>query len=295
MKGFLKSCIIFAIFATICCFLLLLGKVARYSDFTVAERIDPNQPYLFIGDSHIGCTFLEEPQYRNRVLWGYSMPTQFTLMRLKHLEEVGALGSVRYLITEIGLQTIGQQSCTRLPFLWYRMLPLSWRYPNDLPLSFLDKFWYTIKNYDDKISLYEVVSSNNVSILDQPEESRKAEFEEVASRHFGWIVDEKRLCQGWEESLKVAITGIKEICDRHGIKVLFITAPLTKYYRDAIPTNVKRRLEELTDYIQSQGIKYMDLSDQMEDNAFMDCFHLRLDGERQFTKWFYAHVIPELQ
>ncbi len=292
MKRFLKYITIFGlglilpIIATFCIRLML-----RQSQVAESRHIEPWQKILFIGDSHIGCTFIEAPVYSNRVVWASSMPQQFTLMRLLDMERLGALRDVETFVLEIGLQSLGEQDCERMKELWWRMFPISWRYPELIPLSTFDKLSYAVVNSSMAMPVIEKMSTNDVSILTRTQKKRDSDFARLSDFHFDWIGRPEQMCIGWEESLHNAIAGIIDVCRRNNIKLLFLTAPVVSYYRAAIPKKVEQKLQEFIKQIKDAGIEYYDLRAWGTDDDFRDCFHFRLSGAQKFTDWFYKEIL----
>ena len=122
---------------------------------------------------------------------------------------------------------------------------------------------------------------------------KSAKFQLTAEIHFNWINKPNEMCRGWEGSLSCAIDEICEICKRNQIQLVFITAPLTSYYVEAIPKDVNAKLGIFTEQIKRNGVPYYDLRDWGEDDDFRDCFHFRLCGAKKFTEWFYKEIIPK--
>lgn len=292
MKRFLKYITIFGlglilpIIVTFCIRLML-----RQSQVAESRHIEPWQKILFMGDSHIGCTFIEAPKYCNRVVWASSMPQQFTLMRLLDMERLGALRDVETLVLEIGLQSLGEQDRERMKGLWWRLFPISWRYPELIPLSTFDRLSYAAANSSMAMPVIEKMSTNDVSILTRTQKVRDSDFARLSDFHFDWIGRPEQMCVGWEESLHNAIAGIIDVCRRNNIKLLFLTAPVVSYYRAAIPEKVEQKLQEFIKQIKDAGIEYYDLRDWGEDDDFRDCFHFRLSGAQKFTDWFYKEIL----
>ena len=292
MKRFLKYITIFGlglilpIIVTFCIRLML-----RQSQVAESRHIEPWQKILFIGDSHIGCTFIEAPVYSNRVVWASSMPQQFTLMRLLDMERLDALRNVETLVLEIGLQSLGEQDRERMKELWWRLFPISWRYPELIPLSTFDKLSYAVANIGKAMPVIEKMSTNDVSILTRKQKERDSDFARLSDFHFDWIGRSEQMCIGWEESLHSAIAGIIDVCRRNNIKLLFLTAPVVSYYRAAIPEKAEQKLQEFIKQIKDAGIEYYDLRAWGEDDDFRDCFHFRLSGAQKFTDWFYKEIL----
>lgn len=288
--------------AQVCLFLSLvvamsLGVVAvrvasHAEEVEATMKLEPWQKILFIGDSHIGCTFIQSQQYENCVLWESSMPQQFTLMRLREMEKRGALNGVELLVLDIGLQSIGQQRVKRMKEFWWRMIPISIYHPDVLPLSTWDRIDQVVKKPNGRIHVREDMPTADVSVLKRTREAQEADFQETTETHFEWINRSDEMCCDWSDSLRRAIDEISVICRRNDIPLVFITAPLTSYYVEAIPKDVNEKLREFTDQIAHKGIPYYDLRDWGEDDDFRDCFHFRYSGAMKFTEWFYREIVP---
>ena len=261
-------------------------------DVERSMRFAPTQKVLFMGDSHVGCTFIEGERYENCVLWESSMPQQFTLMRLREMEKRGALKNIELLVLDIGQQSIGQQRKERMKELWWRMIPLSIRHYDLLPLSLWDRLEQYAKNPNGLIRIRHAAPDADVSVLTRTPEERESNLRQIAAKHFNWINAPDEMCQGWERSLKSALDEICELCARNQVPLVFISAPLTSYYVNAIPRKAKEKLAELTDLIQDRRVPYYDLREWGEDDLFRDCFHFRLKGARKFTEWFYEEIVP---
>ena len=257
--------------------------------------VEPWQRVLFIGDSHIGCTFVEDPKYENRIIWEASMPQQFTTMRLREMEKRGSLKGVEVLVLDFGLQSIGQQRRERMKEFWWRMLPISYKHCDLLPLSWCDFLSQFVSPPSCRIHIIEDMPTANISILSRSRDEKEEEFEKTAEMHFRWTDHPELMCTRWEESLKAAVCEIQDICKRNNIKLLFFTAPLTSYYNDSIPQRVEEKLQEFVGFIKELGVPYYDLRRWGRDDDFRDCFHFRLDGAIKFTEWFYREVIDSIR
>lgn len=293
MRRFLVQVCLFLFLLVASSLGVLTVRFANYAEeVETTMKLEPWQKILFIGDSHIGCTFIQNQQYENCVLWESSMPQQFTLMRLREMEKRGALNGVELIVLDIGLQSIGQQRVKRMKEFWWRMLPISIRHSDVLPLSIWDKIDQFVKKPNGRIHVRESMPTADVSVLTRTRESREADFQKTAETHFEWINRPTEMCCGWNDSLKCAIDEISLICKRNDIPLVFITAPLTSYYVEAIPKEVNEKLREYTDQIAHNGIPYYDLRNWGEDDDFRDCFHFRYSGAMKFTEWFYKEIIP---
>ena len=265
--------------------------LSHWSEVVASQHLEPWQYILFIGDSHIGCTFVENREYENRIVWEPSMPQQFTLMRLLDMERDGGFGNVETVVLDIGLQSLGQQRTERMKEFWWRMLPISWRHQSLLPLGVWDRFEYAIGHLAGRMSVMSPMPTNNVSIVTRTKEERAREFAETSKCHFAWTGTPEQMCEDWELSLHESIDGIIRVCRRNDLRLVFFTAPLTSYYRASIPAIAESKFQKFVSQIRDSGIEYHDLRKWGEDRYFCDSFHFTHDGARRFTRWFYSEIL----
>jgi len=295
MNRFLRCASLYSLALLALLILYVVFRVMSYADQVAQSHyLEPWQKYLFLGDSHIGCTFVEEKRYCNKIIWEPSMPQQFTLMRLLDMERDGTLKNAKVVILDIGLQSIGVQRTERMKEFWWRMIPITWRYADLLPINTWDKLTYVAGHLNGRIHIVEEMPTNNVSILTRTQKERDEEFAINAETHFHWINVPEEMCAKWDKSLEEAIIGIVNVCKRNEIRLIFFTAPLTSYYRAAIPADAENKLQEFTNQIKNFGVEYYDLRDWGEDFEFRDCFHFTYDGAKRFTDRFYKEIVkPE--
>lgn len=294
MKRFLRTVLCFGSLVTLLVLGVLVWRIgAQQSALRKSLAIQPGQSVLFIGDSHIGCTFVEAPRFHNRVLWASSLPQQFTLMRLLDMERLGTLGPVKTLVLDIGLQSFGQQKRERLNQLTCRSLGFAWRHLDRLPLEPKEFLPYLVTHLAAPMHLVEPPPTQTTSILDQPQERRDKEFQETSNFHFKWISTPEVMAPNWQTSLKEALVEIQRLCARHNIRLVCFSAPLTSYYRQATPPELEVLLLQFTDFIRAQGIPYYDLRTWCEDRDFFDSFHLTRPAAERFTERFYREILQE--
>ena len=290
-KFLLRSLLFGAGLAVLIAVFVSLRVMCHWSEVVASRHLEPWQRILFIGDSHIGCTFVEDREYANRIVWASAMPQQFTLMRLQDMERDGGFGNVDTVVLDIGLQSLGQQRTECMKEFWWRMLPISWRHQSLLPLGVWDRFEYALGHYDGRMAVMSPMPTNNVSILTRTAEERAREFTETSELHFAWSGTPDLMCDGWETSLHEAIDGIIRVCRRNNLRLVFFTAPLTSYYRAAIPMAVESKFQEFVSQIRDYGVEYHDLRTWDDDGDFCDSFHFTHDGAKRFTKWFYSEIL----
>lgn len=290
MKKFLINFFLFSAAVVVTVVAIVAVRIALWQHAVMeSEQMRPEQEILFMGDSHIGCTFVEEPVYSNRVIWCASLPHQFTLMRLKNMERDGMLRHVKTLVIEFGLQSIGQQREERMKSFLLRMLPICWRYQELIPLGFWQKAWHVATHLSADYDIIAEMPTANIPLSQQPEELREIDWQETSKVHFGWI--HGKMCKGWERSEVESIFAIKNLCDANRIGLIVLTAPLTKRYIRNIPHEVESTMKKIVGQFQERGICYYDLRSWGNDDDFRDCFHFTVDGAKRFTDFWYGHIL----
>lgn len=251
---------------------------------------EPWQKILFVGDSHIGCTFIENRQYCNRTVWAAALPHQFALIWLLDMERLGTLAGVNTVVIDIGNQSFAEQEKSLMMTIWQRQIPISWRYSRMVPLGLFDKISGVVR-CSEKIAIMEgKISTNDIPITSRTINERDADFAHNAY-HFGWSIRPEKMCAGWNRSLSEAIDEIIAVCKRNNVRLVFFTAPLTTYYRAAMLPSEKQILRRYTDRIASSGVEYYDLSEWCADNEFRDCHHLTYSGAKRFTERFFKEIL----
>ena len=239
-----------------------------------------------IGSSQIGCSFEENPRYKNKLVWRPSIPVQFTLMWVLELCRQGRLGSVKTIVTDLNYATMGVQKGENLARYWYEMLPVSWRYPELLPLSAwvlpLSPLKYPTRSF-------EVVSSGHVdpgiALPARSDEWKAKRWRECQENHV-LPPPECSMCFGWRQSVLASFMRLNEICRQRGIQFVVVRPPLSQYYRDHMDMNTQSELEGLVAELKASGITVDDCSEVLPDDFFMDLIHLSSGGAKKFTAHF---------
>lgn len=290
MRKFLGRCALFAVgLAALTGLVLVLRVVGWESARRDSMSLRRDQKVLMIGDSHIGCSFVEERKYGNKVIWESAAAQQYTWMRLQDMERSGILKNVDTVVLDLGLQSFGQQTVACMEEHWWRMIPITWRYPDALPMSYAHRFLYLLNNLSGRIHIIEALPTNNVSVLDRALSAEK--LAQDARDHMRWVDAPERMCSGWEQSIRRAIGGIVDVCRRNHIRLVFFSSPLPSFYRKEITDKAESVLSSFTQYVLSQGVEYYDLRNWSEDRCFMDCHHLTHDGAAKFTERFFKEIL----
>lgn len=303
MKKFVLLVVIFAALAVL---LVMTISCIRYSMLeSYAQKkfhAEEWQRILVLGDSHAECGFVEDRDFQIKMLTYHSTPLNVSLMRLKELERRGGLENIKACVVNFwyananGHITVKAQQES----VW-RMMPYSLRYRKFIPLRDKDLYGYLIKQIvGHPENLPPVVtdsSKRKECILFQNRDSdwRNDNVNKAITRHYGWKNKStgKIICDP-DEYYNTVIGEMKEICDKHEIKLIFYSAPLTKEYNDKVPQWAKQNLKERAEWLEGMGIAYYDYINRGTTDMFADADHLCLAGARKFTRMFYEEVLVGL-
>ena len=303
MKKFILSVTVFcpsaiALVAVIVC--LRYAKLESY-----AQRMfhtEEWQKILVLGDSHAECGFVEDRDFHCKMLTYHSTPLNVSQMRLKELERRGGLGNIKVCVVNFwyanasGHITVrGQQESV------WRMMPFSLMYRKLIPLNGLDLYGYLMKEIvGHPGNLPPVVTESSkrkesILFLNRDLGWRIDNVDKAIARHYGWKnkYEGKSVCEA-DEYFNRIVGEMKDVCDKHGIKLIFFSAPLTKEYNDKVPEWAKQNLRDRVEWLKGIGISYYDYITRGTPDMFADADHLSLAGARLFTKIFYEEVLSGL-
>lgn len=294
MKRFLLSVLLFASLVGLCLAAVFAWRVGKQQGaLRKSLAVRPDQSILFIGDSHIGCSFVEEPRFHNRIVWASSLPQSFTLMRLLDMERLGTLSPVRTLVLELGVQNFGQHDSELLKVHTLRSLGFAWRHLDKVPLAPMELYPFLITHLSGRMFIVDKPPTHTKSLLDQPEALRQKDLRATLDRAFKWHQHPETLAPNWQSALKETFAEIQALCARHNIRVVCFTAPVSSFYREATPPESTALLQHFADFLRARGIPYYDLSAWCEDRDFYDCTHLSLPAAARFTERFYREILQE--
>ena len=237
--------------------------------------------YVFIGNSHVGSSFVEAPCYDNRVIYLNSSSLLAFLWRLAELERRGSLKHVKAVV--FNYDTFGMAtSHSSVKEDALREAACAWRHldlvPDGYKLDAIAPFtwaWHLWTVGDAKYSA-------NKRYVDRPLEERKKMLETQNSGPFFF----SRFARETEWILCRA----KEICGRVNARLILVATPLVKEHnhRKAEESDCLHDAEALA---RSLGCEFYDYRDACQDEDFFDTNHLTYSAAKRFTARFYADVI----
>ncbi len=280
MKRFLLTilCGILSILLIATCYVAFRIWDAQ-DEFDKVFTLTPEQTILFVGDSHIGCSIVENEAYKNKVLWGNSESTRFTFLRLLELEKREMLNSVQLVVTELNYHSLYVED-SRVPNKFAALLPMTWKQIKYFSLSELLNGLENIL-LQEHIVANETVPSRKLSILTYNDTDRQKLCQQTADEHF--LFDASRRAQSLMHRQK-ELQMILEVCKRNHLKFIVFSSPLSSFYSSLIPAYAKRDFQTLQDFLHKENIPYIDNREALQDDSFfIDSHHLSPVGREIFT------------
>lgn len=297
---------VFTIVLALIPLLLVLGAYSVWRLHIIQGRaracfdLGPDCRILVIGDSHADASFVEDPQMGIRIAGHHSSPLAFSLMRLKEIERRGGLDHVKVCVVNFCHTTTGALTYDSVRRSAWYFFPYSLRYREWIPLKSSDLYGYLLDYIVahptelPKVAWRPAYEENRPSILERPASSVAEDLEMAVKRHFSWREDDGDVIPQWEELLRKAMREMKAVCDRHSIKLVFFTSPLSDAYRARIPEWAKANLAARVREARQLGILYYDYSASCGPEMLRDSNHIRLQCAPQFTRRFYREVLSGL-
>ena len=247
---------------------------------------------LVLGDSHADSAFVEDENLGIRIAGRHSSPMNVTLMRLKEIERRGGLKTVRFCVVNLCHTSVMPWTFEQQKDALWNFLPYSLKYREWVPVS----TWRLLGMLADQSihHLEEMPSlvctpaeySPRPSILERSEKEVETDLREYLRRHFSWNTGSVDIIPDWRECMKAVIAEMKETCERNGVKLVFFSAPLSRAYRDNIPSWARQNLDDWVAYVRYLSIPYYDYSTACQDDMLRDCNHLRLQCAPEFSMRF---------
>lgn len=288
----------------IVCFLGFLGALLLFWGVPILRialaqpRLDaqftlpPGTEVLCIGDSRVGCTFVDDPALRNWVLWTSSISYRVRLGFLKNLRRLGQLRPGMTVVSEIGPHEIAHYSDTDWQrHVWGKALSVNWRYPRYWPAPSLlvDYLSVTLPHQKEFFVTLEKVTEDAPPLTERDAHERQTHTQEMLADHY----DPAAYTTYAERTLRRDLLDLKRFCADNRLRLILFTAPLDSWYRAQAPEWGKAVFARLQGWLRTEGFDYHDCSDTMEDFWMRDSVHLRLSGAKRFTAWFFARHVSQ--
>lgn len=268
---------------TLLCIGVLQIPILRYFTLPDETRV------LYSGDSHVGCTFVEN-RPTHCLLWNSGTSPMMTLLRLKKVEQCGWPKNLKTVVTEVGEQTcILEHDKGRLrsqrsnAFMW--AWSLRGALPEERPFRFFVNWW---RQAAKKIASYTVLEP--VPTLDKPFSERPPEeIEDSILRGIEWFAPENFSEVFYQERLvamQAGLLALKDFCEARGVRLILFSAPVYPEVQKYLAPVWKQRFVEQQAWIRAQGFEYYDYRGKMDGYWMRDSGHLRPSGAKIFTDFF---------
>lgn len=246
---------------------------------------------LCLGDSRVGCTFVEEPTFHNRVLWTSSISYRIRLGLLRNLRRLGQLHPGMTLISEVGPHEFAHYTYSSDWQLQVRgrALSVNWRYPDLWPSAglLLDYLTDSLPRQRDLFFRFEHIDADSLPLPERPQEERLAYTQTIITD----ICSPITLTEKPNQALRHDLLALRQFCAENDLRLILFTAPLDSWYRAQVPSASREYFAALQRWLREQGFTYHDCSQAAEDFWMRDAVHLRLSGAKRFTRWFFERYV----
>ena len=248
-----------------------------------------------VGNSHVGCSFAETPEFPVKLFWDAGMSFPFHYIRFRELERRGVFDRVKVCVVDCDTPALdyyyGEAVWKNLQW----TLPFAWRYLEYVPLPRLvlirDLLFDVHPRTTFQIAVERPWEVPNWTTWDP--ERKKACFRNLYGA--GWQTpqdwDSPIYPPHWREHLFSLILDMKARCDRHGVRLVFLATPLASDDPGRTNPVVRDRVSAVAEKIRSMGIEYYDYRTAYPDEKMRDAGHLLLASAREFTERFLREVV----
>ncbi len=290
MKYFIKSLILFILFAVIVFGCLLVSLVLRSENYLSSEfRLRAKTTVISISHSHLECAIDPAiwPEYQDFCTPG--SPPWFWLMKLQEITKRNPGKLPKIVLIACSVQDMnlgGREELERDYFSIY--LPMSlqhvslWPYGrsslkvDDVICTLIQK---AVKVKFDNYIEHAPENMESLFIKDRGNEFLKKQF----NLHFN---NQRPSFHNSEEIYSETLSAIIDTAEKNKMEVVMILAPYHAKYRAMVPEKHVKKLKTVVDYlIKKHRIRFLDYWKlPLEDVDFRDGDHLSNTGRQKFTR-----------
>lgn len=300
MKRFLIKVVFAAGLFLLLDVVFVVGRIVASQDaFEEAFDVPKETKVIFIGNSHTGCTFVEAPEFRNRVLWKSSTGFPSHYARFLELERRGALDSgVKAVVMDCDGPALRCCSFEGMIFDMKRLYPLSLRYLSVYPMSKIVLVSEVLLSMNQELGICDIPLGETVDwetrvrgwtqeeLVFHLKEGR--DFVDLHEQCVDWERDYPR---GWRQELEKMALDIKARCDRRGVRFILFASPLSRQSSWRTHPVRWKMVSDAVERLKSAGLEYHDYRTACTDDKFRDSNHLLPSSSYVFTKKFYEEVL----
>jgi len=302
MKKFLLN----AFAAALCCMVsaatMLAWKIAKGQKAAeTAFALPPGTEALHIGNSHTGCTFVQDPKFRNKVIYTPGAPFQTAAVSLLELDRLGYLDGVKLCTMDCDIASMFYSAN-------YGSLGKHWRETMAYSMENIRLFpmhpatlwihaatmigWPTAFGGPYAQGLGQVAKER--WDMKTPQVKKRNLSGDFPRGRNGDIIP-LQIDIEQRKALLDSVCAVKEVCDRRGIVLLLFAGPLAKDHPGRKRPELYRDCSEIVSEIRAMGVAYADFSASCPDSMFKNSNHLHEEGAEKFTEAFFdamAKLVP---
>ena len=294
MKKFLLN----AFAAALCCMAsaatMLAWKIAKGQKAAeTAFALPPGTEALHIGNSHTGCTFVQDPKFRNKVIYAPGAPFQTAAVSLLELDRLGYLDGVKLCTMDCDIVTMAYSaSAESLNKHWRETMAYALEniqlFPEDSVVLWLHAA--TMIGWPTAFGGVKIVGTGHFTKtfwLSMTGKPRNEHLSRRMPRDKSGNAVPLHIEPRQKEALIASVSAVKEVCDRRGIELLLFASPLAADDPGRTCPELYRDCSEIVGEIRAMGVAYADLSASCPDSMFMNSDHLHEEGAEKFTEAFF--------
>ena len=245
---------------------------------------------VFIGSSQFGCSIDVNTNYHNRLIWVSGCGPIYSLMHLRELERREQLKNVKRIMVSFNIVNFAHTMKEEIGKAYMRCLPMAWRYTREVPLSLFEildvvgkyRWWgYCIGEKAPERPPAFTHGQAWIDAIPLAEGWHRSVFTpDMYVHHRNW-------CDDWENVLMGPYYQIREICEKHNIKLAVVLPPLPSFCKKSLPSVAVEMYERYGQKLSGDGFTVINTRDDIADELFADYWHLTREGAVVYTKRFY--------
>jgi len=246
-----------------------------------------SRPVVFFGDSHLECSIIEDPERRILNVGTSSEHYVFTLQKLRLLRpKTAVVGVGVHNFQPYYLGTLGPVFLSNYDF-WAPHFQAEERPDVVRSLDLESRYFARLRGFVPFLgsSLGETVWAKRKGLGGFVDRGSESDLGDEALR----VRLAEAFAQVSEDPLPIQHKYLDRLLDHaqsEGIRVILLSAPVSRRYREAIPPAAERAFRTvIADLSQRRPFRHWDYSmEPVEDRLFRDPDHLNLPGAEWFTK-----------
>ena len=260
------------------------------SFFAVERQIDDvytiphDTEVLFIGASNVGYSIYNDPGLKMKIIWVSGTCPLSILMRLRELERRRQLESVKVCIIPIDITSFSAQTNEKLNWALYKELPLSLRHSEMFPEGRLAFAAYILRNLRPRAPFAVTEEAPDRPGMPDNSANHRDYIYRLMKKEATELVHLAEDTQEAARRLLDCVERIKELCDRHGIRLVAFRPPYLPSFRNSIPRSCWDEFYFYVKRLKDMSIEFVEMQLDLGEEYFFDHKHLTEAGAKIFTE-----------